>query len=53
MGGRLINAKKKTRRRAHAAKRKAAEQAVASKVGGTVERSRHAGAATPRPSAGR
>jgi hypothetical protein len=52
MGGRLINAKKKTRRRAHAAKRKAAEQAVASKVGGTVERSRNAGAAT-RPSAGR
>ena len=52
MGGRLVNAKKKTRRRAHAAKRKAAEQAVASKLDGRVERNRNAGAVT-RPSAGR
>jgi hypothetical protein len=52
MGGRLVNAKKKIRRRAHAAKRKAIELAVASKVGGTAERSRNAGPAT-RPFAGR
>jgi len=52
MGGRLINAKKKSRRRAHAAKRKATEQAVASKKSGTVERSRNAGASL-RPPAGR
>jgi len=52
MGGRLINAKKKSRRRAHAAKRKATEQAVASKKSGTVERNRNAGASL-RPPAGR
>ncbi len=52
MGGRLINAKKKSRRRAHAAKRKATEQAVASKKSGTVERSRNAGMPL-RPPAGR
>jgi len=52
MGGRRINAKKKVRRRAHAAKRKAAEQVVASKIGGGVERGRNGGAA-PRTSTGR
>ena len=52
MGSRRTNAKKKMRRRAHAVKRKAADEAGASKGGVINERTR-TGGAPARPAIGR